>query len=154
MFLYIVFCDKNCLGDGDTSFQHQDIFSGFCVPALPVMLSRILLFNQPDRLWYYCTVTDSQLAAGEDASAPGDECDDDSENSDGDDFVTVSEMFLVPSDMFVAASDDGGDTSATIVLSKLLATNDEIYSSTEYTWLLDMVNYTLQVINNTQRFWH
>ena len=56
--------------------------------------------------------------------------------------------------MFVAASDDGGDTSATIVLSKLLATNDEIYSSTEYTWLLDMVNYTLQVINKTQWFWH
>ena len=55
--------------------------------------------------------------------------------------------------MIVAAGDDGGDTSATIVLSKLLATNDEIYSSTEYTWLLDMVNYTLQVINNTQWFW-
>ena len=47
--------------------------------------------------------------------------------------------------MFVDDSDDAGDTSATIVLSKLLATNDDIYSSTEYTWLMDMVNYTLQV---------
>ena len=48
--------------------------------------------------------------------------------------------------MFVDDSDEAGDTSATIVLSKLLATNDDIYSSTEYSWLLDMVNYTLQVI--------
>ena len=47
--------------------------------------------------------------------------------------------------MFVDTSDDAGDTSATIVLSKLLATDDDIYSSTEYAWLLDMVNYTLQV---------
>ena len=49
--------------------------------------------------------------------------------------------------MFVDGSDDAGDTSATIVLSKLLVTNDDIYSSTEYAWLMDMpVNYTLQVI--------
>ena len=47
--------------------------------------------------------------------------------------------------MFVDDSDDAGDTSATIVLSKLLATSDDIYTSTEFTWLLDMVNYTLQV---------
>ena len=47
--------------------------------------------------------------------------------------------------MFVDESDDAGDTSATIVLSKLLATNDDIFTSTEYTWLMDMVNYTLQV---------
>ena len=47
--------------------------------------------------------------------------------------------------MFVDGSDDAGDTSATIVLSKLLATNDDIYTSTEYAWLMDMVNYTLQV---------
>ena len=48
--------------------------------------------------------------------------------------------------MFVDDSDDADDTRATIVLSKLLTTNDDIYTSTEYTWLLDMVNYTLQVI--------
>ena len=48
--------------------------------------------------------------------------------------------------MYVDDSDESGDTSATKVLSKLLATNDDLYTSTEYTWLLDMVNYTLQVI--------
>ena len=47
--------------------------------------------------------------------------------------------------MFVDGSDDVGDISATIVISKLLATNDDIYTSTEYAWLMDMVNYTLQV---------
>ena len=51
--------------------------------------------------------------------------------------------------MFEDDSDDGGDISATVVLSvsKLLAANDDIYTSTEYAWLMDMpVNYTLQVI--------
>jgi hypothetical protein len=48
--------------------------------------------------------------------------------------------------MFVDDSGEAADTSAIIVLSKLLATNDDLYTSTEYTWLLDMVNYTLQVI--------
>jgi hypothetical protein len=48
--------------------------------------------------------------------------------------------------MFVDGGDDVGDTSATIVLSKILATNDDIYTSTEYTWLMDRpVNYTLHV---------
>ena len=43
-------------------------------------------------------------------------------------------------------SDDAEDTSATKVLSRLLASSDDLYTSTEYSWLLDMVNYTMQVM--------
>ena len=45
-------------------------------------------------------------------------------------------------------SDDAEDTSATKVLSRLLASSDDLYTSTEYSWLLDMVNYTMQVTGN------
>ena len=36
-------------------------------------------------------------------------------------------------------SADESDDAARIVLSKLLATSDDLYTSTEYSWLVDMV---------------
>ena len=52
-------------------------------------------------------------------------------------------MITVSGDMSADESDNAGDTSARIVLSKLLADSDDFYTSTEYSWLVDMVNYTL-----------